>query len=132
MFLAFQFHLNGLQRPARSHQELRQLAVRYVCRRWERFQPFLLHPHTMDTFATPEEYQRHVGRPGVYGDHVLLHALCRLFGVAAYVAAVDPLGEPTPTPPIVINAHPGRPVLGFRFVPECHYEALAWIHDPPG
>jgi len=120
LMYSMQYHLHTLGTPV-SIDGIRAMGVDYVVTHWGKYQEFALDDHG-NGFRGPREYAAHAGRPGVYADHVLMHALCRTFGITAYVLRVDPRGRLLGVNEVC--SHPGWPIMPFRFQPEYHYEAL--------
>jgi len=121
LFYSFMYHLAGLGYHFPGPSALRKAAVDYAVAHWKRYKDFALDPVTLEGFASRRAFAARFMQPGVYGDHVILHALCRRFRVAAYVVVIGADGQPAE--PVRTCRHPGWPMLPYRYQ-GFHYEAL--------
>lgn len=122
MFYAMHYHLACLGHVLPSTRAVRRAAVEYAAAHWARYGGFAIDPVTGGAFKSVSDFATRFSQPGVDGDHVLLHALCRHFRVSCYIVEVDRLGGVRP--PHLLCRHVGWPIVPLLFVPEHHYEAL--------
>jgi hypothetical protein len=122
LFYSFMYHLAQRGQYFPGPQALRKAAVDYALSHWTRYKDFALDPVTLEGFSSRRAFAERFLQPGVYGDHVILHALCRRFHVAAYVVVIGADGKPSE--PVKTCRHPGWPIFPYRYE-GFHYEALA-------
>lgn len=114
LYHTFATHLNI------DYKILKQDAILYIYSNWDRFNEFALDPNTLEPFNSKDEYKNYMSAEGVWGDHLVILALCELYQINAILVVTE--GSKL-SDPIKINVGSHKTVL-VRFNSEFHYEAI--------
>jgi hypothetical protein len=122
MFAAFANALGGI---ANNHKNMRRKAITWARQNQDHFAPFIPEEYG----GSVNRYLQEMAKLKVYGDNLMLEALCRAHGVAVAVLNVAPgTGEMAWT---LVGEENGGGRLGLYLAGE-HYENLVTLGDVYG